>query len=136
MLFNTGKKRDFIPELTINGTPIEVVEEIKLLGVKISSDLKWNLNTLYSTKRGYAKLWMLRRLKAHGANQNELCDIYSKHVRSVMENSAAVWHPGLTQNNSTDIERVQKSAFSIILGSQYKSYHKWRSLKIEEKPSA
>ena len=50
-----------------------------------------------------------------------------------MENSAAVWHPGLTQNNSTDIERVQKSAFSIILGSQYKNYHNaLMTLKMEK----
>ena len=44
------------------------------------------------------------------------------NVRSVIENSAAVWHSGLTQINNTDIERVQKAAFSIILGKQYKSY--------------
>ena len=65
---------------------------------------------------------MIRRLKTQGANQSELCDIYNKHVRSILENSAAVWHAGLTQINSTDIEHVQKSAFSIILGKNYKSY--------------
>ena len=48
MLFNTGKKRDFTPKLVIDKEAIEVVEEIKLLGVKITTDLRWNstLNTL------------------------------------------------------------------------------------------
>ena len=76
MLFNTARARDFTPELTIGGEQVELVEEMKLLGVIISSDLKWNLNTQYITKRGYSKLWMLRRLKSHGVNQNELVDIY------------------------------------------------------------
>ena len=50
MLFNTAKKNDFTPTLKINDKLIEVVDEIKLLGVKITSDLKWNENTKYITK--------------------------------------------------------------------------------------
>ena len=33
-----------------------------------------------------------------------------------------VWHSGLTRQQSKDIERVQKIAFRIILGEQYKTY--------------
>ena len=65
---------------------------------------------------------MLRRLKLNGANRIELLDIYSKHVRSVVENSAVVWHPGLTQINTITKERVQKAAFSVILGKDYINY--------------
>ena len=66
---------------------------------------------------------MIRKFKSHGGNQSELLYIHVvKHVRSIMENSSAVWLSGLTQNNATDIECVQKSAFSIILGKHYKSY--------------
>ena len=74
------------------------------------------------TKRGYTKLWILRRLKRSGANQTELVDIYCKHVRSILEYAAVVWHAGLTQINSADIERVQKAALSIILGRNYINY--------------
>ena len=122
MLFNTAKKRDFTPTLSIDGEEIDLVEEMKLLGVIITSDLKWSKNTQYTTKRGYNKLWILRRLKQNGANTKELCDIYQKHVRSILEYSAVVWHAGLTKIYSTNLERVQKSAFSIILGKEYKSY--------------
>jgi hypothetical protein len=122
MLFNTAKKRDFTPTLSIDGEEIDLVEEMKLLGVIITSDLKWSKNTQYTTKRGYNKLWILRRLKQNGANTKELCDIYQKHVRSSLEYSAVVWHAGLTKIDSTNLERVQKSAFSIILGKEYKSY--------------
>ena len=122
MLFNTAKTRDFTPKLKIDGEDIELVEEMRLLGVVITSDLKWKKNTEFTTKRGYSKLWILRRLKQNGANVKELCDIYQKHVRSILEYSAVVWHAGLTQVDSTNLERVQKAAFSIILGKEYICY--------------
>ena len=45
-----------------------------------------------------------------------------KHVRSVVEFAAVVWHSGLTKDNTEQIERVQKAAFAIILGENYKNY--------------
>ena len=122
MLFNTARKHDFTPALTIDNNKLEVIEEIKLLGVKISNDLKWNLNTKYITTKAYSRLWMLRRLKLLGASQAELVDCYTKQARSVLDYCAVVWHAGLTQINTADIERVQKTACAIILGKQYTSY--------------
>ena len=45
-----------------------------------------------------------------------------KQVRSVLELAVPAWHPGLTQSDSLDIERVQRAATNIILGPSYKSY--------------
>jgi hypothetical protein len=122
MLFNEAKKYDFTPTMKLNGETLEVVEEHKLLGVFITSDLKWNANTKYIIKKAYSRLWILRRLKTLGANRTELIDSYIKQVRSVLEYAAVVWHAGLTQINTADIERVQKSACAIILGTQYEGY--------------
>ena len=95
---------------------------MKLLGVKISSDMKWNNNTNYITKKAFQRLWMLRRLKQMGASDQELLDVYCKQVRSVLEYAAVVWHAGLTVANTTSIERVQKASLAIILGQRYISY--------------
>ena len=122
MLFNTARKRDFTPKFNIGGKDIETVEQLKLLGVQITNDLKWNANTDYITKRGYNKLWILRRLKVNGVNVSELKTIYCQHVRSILEYASVVWHSGLTQENEANIERVQKCALSIILGKNYMSY--------------
>ena len=103
MLFNNAKTKDFTPKLVIEDENIEVVEQLKLLGVQVTSDLKWSTNTAYITKRGYNKLWVIRRLKSSGANTKELCDIYCKHVRSILEYAAVVWHSALTVQNSLDI---------------------------------
>ena len=51
-----------------------------------------------------------------GASQAELVDCYTKQARSVLEYCAGVWHAGLSQINTADIERVQKTACAIILG--------------------
>ena len=119
MLFNTARKHDFTPALKIDEENLEVTDEIKLLGVKITNDLKWNSNTKYITTRAYSRLWILRRLKNLGASHSELIDCYTKQARSILEYCAVVWHAGLTHINKSDIERVQKAACAIILGKQY-----------------
>ena len=46
MIFNVRRKVDFPPELSIGNSEIlKVVEETKLLGIILSSDLKWQANT-------------------------------------------------------------------------------------------
>jgi hypothetical protein len=122
MLFNSAKTKDFTPKLKIDNDIIELVEEMKLLGVKITSDMKWNKNTEYITQKAYSRLWMIRRLKQIGAKQEELLDVYVKQIRSVLEYAAVVWHSGLTTLNSANIERVQKACLAIIMGQSYTSY--------------
>ena len=109
MLFNTSKKIDFLPRLKIgNDNYLEVVSRYKLLGVIIQNDLKWNANTSNICHKGFARLWMLRRLKSLGASMEELVDVYIKQVRSVLELAVPVWEPGLTKSEKGQLERVQK----------------------------
>ena len=44
-------------------------------------------------------------------------------MRSILEQNAVVWHSSLTEENSEDLERVQKVALKIILKHQYKNYN-------------
>ena len=52
MLFNRAKTLDFQPKILINGKLLDVVKFTKLLGVMISSDMKWNKNVQYISGRG------------------------------------------------------------------------------------
>jgi hypothetical protein len=45
MLFNTVKNLDFMPSIEIDHNEIELVEEMRVLGLIIRSDLKWISNT-------------------------------------------------------------------------------------------
>ena len=122
MLFNTAKQSDFMPEIVVGNENLEVVEEFKLLGVMITSNLKWETNTEYITKKAYKRLWMIRRLKNLGMNTKSLVKIFTTQIRSVLEFGAVTWHPMLTKENSNAIERVQKTALAIILSPDYRSY--------------
>ena len=61
-------------------------------------------------------------------SKKDLRDIYQTFIRSVLEQSAVVWHSSLTNKNRSDLERVQKGAVRVIMGKNYKTYKK--SLKI------
>ena len=65
---------------------------------------------------------MIRNLKKHGAGSEDLLDVYIKQVRCVLELAAPVWNSGIKGAESQQLERVQKTAFSIILGRRYTSY--------------
>ena len=124
MVFNPGKIRDYFPRFEFNKMELEVVEEVKLLGVIISSDLSWGPNTDYMVQKANRKLWYLRRLSKLGASTEDLLEVYTKQVRCHLEFAVAVWHPSLTNEDRMKIERVQKSAACIILGQDYRSYKK------------
>ena len=56
--------------------------------------------------KGYARLWIWRRLKQLGASQSVILYVFYKQIRCVLEMALAVWVPGLTQAESMQIERV------------------------------
>ena len=104
-LFNTAYKYDFQPHLTTDGvTHLEVVEEFRLLGIIFKSNLSWEANTNHMCQKGYSRIWMLRRLSKLGANQTEMLDVYYKQIRCVLELAVAVWTPGLTLEETYQIE--------------------------------
>jgi hypothetical protein len=101
---------------------IEILDEIKLLGLVLSKDLNWKANIENMTKKTYKKLWMIKRLKLNGANSEDLTDVYVKQVRSILEFGTPVWNSNLTQEDVLHIERVQKSFLHIALGNMYINY--------------
>ena len=57
-------------------------------------------------------------------NKQDLMHIYKRiYIRSRLEYSCVLWHSSLTQNNLSDIERIQKSAVKIILKNEYIDYN-------------
>ena len=123
MIFNPCWSKDFMPEQMLGGNQLEVVEEMRLLGLIVTPDLKWTANTDNIVKRAYGKLWMLRRLRSLGANNDQLIDVYLKQVRSILEQAVPAWNGAISQAEVTDIERVQKCALHIILGDNYLTYN-------------
>ena len=122
MIFNYTDNHQFTTRLNINDAPIEVIDSTRLLGTIISSDLKWDLNTANIVKKANARMELLRKVASFGTNPEDLKTIYIVFIRSLLEQSATVWHSSLTEENKSDLERVQKTALKVILGDSYINY--------------
>ena len=123
MVFNPTVNFDFVPNLEVEGIKLDTVEEMKLLGLVVTNNLKWRSNTNAMLKKAYIRMWMIKRLKNHGALISDLIDVFNKQIRSTLECGVPVWNPGLTQLEISDIERVQKVFLHIALGNEYSEYN-------------
>ena len=110
-------------DLKIGSTTLNYVSHAKILGIHIQDDLKWNLQVIEMCKSSNRRLFMLRNLKKFGLNKSELTIIYSGYIRPLLEYCDTIWHSSLTTYQSSMIERIQKRACRIILGSMYISYN-------------
>ena len=75
ILFNPGSSMDFMPQVSLCGNELEVVNEIRLLGLVIRADMRWCSYTQNMVKKANKRLWILRRLKNMGANKQDLVDV-------------------------------------------------------------
>ena len=49
-------------------------------------------------------MWMIKRLKKLGESQSEMIYVYAKQIRCMLELTVAVWTPGLTKEQSYQLE--------------------------------
>ena len=108
-------KRVFYP---IDGICIPVVSKAKVLGLTISNNLSWNDHVKETIKKANKRLYFLVLLKRAGVPLTDIKNFYCATIRPVLEYCSSVFHHGLPQYLSADIERVQKRALSIIDPSQ------------------
>jgi hypothetical protein len=123
MILNKRRKWDVMPELSVQSEDnIEIVEELKIVGFMLRSDLKTSSNTRFITKKAYARMWILRRLKALGANSTELLDVMEKQVLSALWLGVPAWYGMTTQKEKVKIDRVMRCCLRIIYGDNYGSF--------------
>ena len=84
--------------------------------------MKWDLNTAAIVRKANARMELLRKAASFSPPVEDLKEIYILFIRSILEQSATVWHSSITEENSSDLERVQKSAVKIILREKYSNY--------------
>ena len=123
MLCSTWRKYDFQPEVHLRqGENLEVVQELKLVGYMLRSDLKTCSNTAYIIKKAYKRMWIVRRLKSLGASTEQLLDVLNKQVLSVLFLGAPAWYGQLTIAERTQLNRVLRCGLHIIYGDNYRSF--------------
>ena len=136
MLCNSRRKWDFVPELDFGGgEDIEIVDELKVVGYILRSDMKTCSNTAYLTAKAYKRMWLIRRLKNLGASTAQLVDSLQKQVLSVLWLGAPAWYCQLTQIEKSDIDRVAKVGLKIIYGNMYIGFENTLLLSGIRKPT-
>ena len=83
---------DFVTRLSINDFAIEKINVNKILGVWISEDLSWEMNTKQICRKAYSRMSMLTKLKYVGIRTEDLIEIYILFIRSVTEYCAVAFH--------------------------------------------
>ena len=121
---NFTDNHQFKPVLFIPGEtdPLKVIQETKLLGYWLTSDMKPRKHVDYIISRAIKKMWTIRRLKSAKCNNTDLVNIFILLIRSILETDCPVFHSQLTDEETADIERVQKIFTKIVLGGKYSNY--------------
>ena len=123
MLFNMARKHDFIPELYINrGRKLRVVEEMKLVVYQLRTDLRSIPNTNYIVTKAWKILWIVRRLKALGASEQDLVKVLRAQVLSVLQFASPAWSTLITAHKSARIESVLKTGLFLVYGHRYECF--------------
>ena len=107
---------------SINGSQIHCVDELNLLGVIIRKDLKWYSNSNSLVTKCNRKFFMFAKLKSFRASREDMLRVWVSYLRPICEYAAPLWHSSISVAESTKIEKIQKRALRIILGSEYTRY--------------
>ena len=101
--------------LCVSDYVIERVYSFKLLGVVIEHNLKWNAHVDSICAKASTRLHYLKVLERSSLSRDDLLYFYSSVIRPVLEYACPAWHTSLTQQQTRQIESIQKRALRIIL---------------------
>ena len=90
MVINFTKDSQFSTRLKLEDKVLQQVHSKKLLGLVITDDLSWKANTSFLVKRAYSRMIILKNLFSFGVSIQDLVEIYTLYIRSVVEQSAVV----------------------------------------------
>ena len=124
LIVNFTDNHQYQSLLTVPGScnPIELTFQTKLLGYWLTVDMKPNKHVSYILKIVYGRLWAVSRLKSAGVSDQDILHFFNVKIRSVLEYCTPVYTSMLTEENISDIERVQKITLKVILNDRYTSY--------------
>ena len=122
MVFNFTKDCQFTTGISLKNEKLETTDKTELFGTIITSDLKWHDNTKYIVKKANQKMRLLHKFSKFTRNKAHLIHIFKSQVRGNLEYCSTVWHSGLTEPDTKDIERIQKAAVRIFMRNKYQGY--------------
>ena len=117
MQFSRSRKFDFPLDFTIGNSDILAEKKtLKILGIQIQSNLKWDAQIEQMISRASKNIWVLRRMKALGVDQATLIHYWKAEGRIHLEMGCALWHSSINLQQRRALRRCQRLAMAAILG--------------------
>ncbi|RXN23579.1 RNA-directed DNA polymerase from mobile element jockey-like protein [Labeo rohita] len=124
LALNTKKTKEIIVDfrrhstdlapLYINGECVERVHTFRFLGVFISDNISWTVNTTAIIKKAQQRLYFLRVLRKHNLGSSLLLTFYRVSIESLLTYCITVWYGSCTMADRERLQRVVKAAQKII----------------------
>jgi len=125
IIFSTLRKKYTMNPILLKGQPLEILKEVKYLGVTYDCHLCWNVHIKNKCKRATRLLHMCRNYvaKTWGLSPARLGWLYKQVIVPTLSYSCFVWIHRIeeTANLRDMLSRVQKIASLQITGGFNKS---------------
>lgn len=111
--YRMSRKTEHAPRL-IQGEAVEHVQNIKFLGIHITSELTWSVNTAHWETKAQQGLFFPGKLKRAGPSCRLLTNFYRTTKDPILCLGMTVWYGGSTAQDSKDLARVVRTAQWIV----------------------
>ena len=99
--------------LVILNQVVPLVKQVKFLGVLIRDNLTWGPNIEHLVNKASQSLFLLRRFRSFGADEQHLQRVYNAFFLPCVEYGSPVWDGGITQFDSNRLESLNRRARMI-----------------------
>ncbi|KAI4898548.1 hypothetical protein NFI96_023348, partial [Prochilodus magdalenae] len=100
--------------LNINGSAVEIVQSTKFLGVHITENLTWSLNTSFIAKKAQQCLYFLRRLRKAHLPPPVLTIFYRGTVESILSSCIIACFGNCNASDRKTLQRIVRTAEKIM----------------------
>ena len=115
MISSFGETPPCLRPVRINNSPIEYVDEAKVLGIHINNMLTWDDHCEAIIKKANSRLYILVGLIRAGAKMEHKVLSYTTYIRPILEYGAPCWSPGLNKDQIESIKSVQDRCIKLIV---------------------
>ncbi|CAJ1087267.1 hypothetical protein Bbelb_258190 [Xyrichtys novacula] len=111
--FREPQNRPISPPIVLNNQAVERVDTFKLLGIQLSSDLKWDAQVQSMLKKAQPRVHYLSVAKRAQLPPDVLAQVYVTFIRPVLEYASPVW-ASLPKHLIQELESLQRRCCCII----------------------
>jgi hypothetical protein len=114
-IMNTSYRHTYNQPINIGDIEIEPCTKTRFLGITIDNRLSFNDHVKAVSAKCNSLLYLMRKLKMIGMNNEGLRKFYTTNIRSKVSYSAPAWYTMLSTENTEKLEQIQRKATKIII---------------------